>query len=101
MRRLSEITALAAILLAMATHAPASANEQGKCYQSWTEATPIVKREQLVPAKELHEQARKRHLGEPIRITLCEENGRFVYRLVLQDATGKVKNMTVDAKRPF
>jgi uncharacterized membrane protein YkoI len=55
----------------------------------------------LVSAQELHEQARKRHLGEPIRVTLCQEKGRFVYRIVLQDAAGRVTNLTVDARKPF
>lgn len=99
MRRPLHIAILVAATLAQAAHARAS--EADKCYPSWTEAAPIVKREQLVSAKDVHEQARKRQIGEPIRITLCEEKGQFVYRLVLQDASGKVKNLTVNARRPF
>lgn len=99
MRRLLDIALLAAAILAPMPLAPAS--EADKCYPSWTEAAPIVKREQLVSAKDIHEQARKRQIGEPIRITLCEEKGHYVYRLVLQDASGKVRNLTVNARRPF
>lgn len=98
MRRAFAIIALT--ILAWAGLSPAHAQE-GRCYADWSEAGPIVRREGLVPAREVHEQARKRHLGEPIRITLCEEKGQFVYRLVLQDGAGKVKNLTLDARKPF
>ncbi len=99
MRNALHIVALAA---ALGAHVPRTfASEAEKCYSSWSEAAPIVKREQLATAKEIHEQVRKRNLGEPIRITLCEEKGRFAYRLMLQDGSGKVKNLTIDARRPF
>jgi len=93
---------LAAICIAASASAgAAAAHDSDKCYPEWSDAAPIVKRERLVTAKDLHEQARKRHLGEPIRIMLCEEQGRYLYRVVLQDAHGKVRNVTLDARRPF
>lgn len=98
MRRAVPIVAL--LILAWAGTSPAHAQD-GRCHTDWSDAAPIVKRENLVPAREVHEQVRKRHLGEPIRITLCEEKGQFVYRLVLQDGAGKVKNLTLDARKPF
>ncbi len=74
--------------------------QQATCYE-WSEAAPIVAREKLVSAAEIHVKARAARMGELIRITLCEEGGRYVYRLVLQQPGGKVQNLTVDARRPF
>jgi hypothetical protein len=64
--------ALAAALMAQGVGAPAAA--AAKCY-GWTEAAPIVARLKLVPAAEIHRQARAAGQGELIRITLCEEDG--------------------------
>ena len=77
-----------------------AAAQEDKCYE-WTEAAPIVRREKLVSAKDLHEQARQRLDGELIRITLCEEKGNFIYKLVLQGGGGKLRYMSVDARAPF
>lgn len=78
----------------------AAVAQQGKCYE-WTEAAPIVMREKLASAKDVHEQARDRLSGELIRITLCEEKGQFVYRLVVQEGGGRFRHLTVDARKPF
>ena len=89
---------LVAMLVVCGGFQPAVA-QQGKCYE-WSDAAPIVRREKLMSAKDVHEQARRRFDGELIRITLCEEKGQFVYKLVLQDG-GKVRYLTVDARAPF
>lgn len=78
----------------------AAAAEDDKCYE-WTDAAPIVRREKLASAKEVHEQTRKRMDGELLRITLCEEKGQFVYKLIVQEGGGRLRNLTVDARAPF
>ncbi len=96
MRRM--LISLAMVLLA---GGPKSAMaQQDKCYE-WTEAAPIVRREQLAPAREVQEQARKHLDGELIRMTLCEESGQFVYRLVIRVGGGRVRYLTVNARTPF
>ena len=35
--------------------------------------------------------------GQIIHASLCEEGGRFIYRLVVLGAKGDVSNVTVDA----
>lgn len=77
----------------------AAAADQDKCYE-WSDAAPIVRREKLASAKDVHDQARRRLDGDLIRITLCEEKGEFVYKLIVQDG-GKLRNLTVNARAPF
>ncbi len=99
------VLALALAALDSRTLGPTAAAASGpvvdRCYPDWSDAAPIVKREQLTSTKDLLQQARAQRLGDLVRITLCEQQGRFVYRLVLLEAKGRVTNLTVDARRPF
>jgi uncharacterized membrane protein YkoI len=72
-----------------------------RCYADWSDAAPVVRREALLPTEMLLQQARLRKLGDLVRITLCEQQGRYVYRLVVASAPGRLRNMTVDARQPF
>ncbi len=78
----------------------AAAAQDDKCYE-WSDAAVIVRREKLASAKDVHEQSRSRLDGELLRITLCEEKGHFVYKLIVQEGGGKVRHLTVDARAPF
>lgn len=49
----------------------------------------------------LSQLARALLSGDLLKTTLCEEEGRFVYRLVIRHAQGPVRVVVVDAKRPF
>ncbi len=71
------------------------------CFDSWSEAAPIVQRERLVSTHDLYQQLRDRHSGDVIRITLCREDNRFVYRVVLRQESGRLVNHSLDARRPF
>lgn len=80
---------------------PAAASGADRCYADWSQAAEIVRTESLVTAKDVHERARAGQIGDVVRMTLCEEKGRFVYRLVIREAKGQVVKRTVDAKSPF
>jgi uncharacterized membrane protein YkoI len=92
--------AILLIMLAFPGALHAAAAQQDRCYE-WSDAAPIVRRENLFSAKDLHEQARRKIEGDLIRITLCEHNGDYVYRLVVQHPGGRVRHMMVDARAPF
>jgi invasion protein IalB len=81
-----------------ATVTPSTADS---CYTDWSTAIPIVQREALAAVREVHAQARVHKVGDVVRVTLCTEQGRFVYRLVVREPQGRVVPMTVDARRPF
>ncbi len=71
------------------------------CFAAWSDAAPVVHREALTAVRDLHIQARQRNLGDVVRVTLCTEEGRFVYRLIVREPHGRVVPMTVDARQPF
>lgn len=100
--RLSRGVAVACVLGGLYLIAsPASAADTDRCYADWSQAAQIVRAESLVTAKDVHERARAGQIGDVVRMTLCEEKGRFVYRLVIRESKGQVIKRTVDAKSPF
>ena len=87
------------IFLAAGLAAPALADDG--CIDDWSTAAPVVKEEGLANVETVTELARSKVKGDVVKVTLCREDGRYVYRLVLRTATGKHKSLTVDAKEPF
>ena len=75
----------------------ARANEH--CYGDWSDAAPVVAREQLRSARDVQDMARLELGGEVVRIVLCEADGGFVYRLVLRRLDGRIGTLTVNATR--
>lgn len=93
--------AVAVAIVVAACPAGAADPRIDRCYDDWSSAAPIVRREALMPTKEVNDMARARRLGDVVRITLCERRGQFVYRLVLLEAKGGLIEQIVDARRPF
>jgi hypothetical protein len=101
MPRIASRLALAAVGLTAATSAGASPRSTGGCFVDWADAAPIVMRERLVAVSDLSRLAREKMSGDLVKTTLCAEHGRFVYKLLVRDTGGGLKNLTVDARRPF
>ena len=98
--RLARVLALALASVIMTVPAQASLAEAA-CYSDWQVAAPIVRDRGLVPARIVRERARAIVKGEIIKIELCKGKGRYYYRLVVYEARGRVRNLIVDAARPF
>jgi hypothetical protein len=71
------------------------------CFADWSDAVPVVQREALTAVRDIHSLARQRRLGDVVRVTLCSDEGRYVYRLLLREPKGAIVSMMVDARRPF
>jgi uncharacterized membrane protein YkoI len=71
------------------------------CIADWSIAAPIVYKEKLTTVEALSQLAEAKLPGSIVKTTLCEENGSYVYRLVLRDAQGRLSSRTVDARAPF
>ncbi|MEZ5853942.1 MAG: hypothetical protein R3D67_04055 [Hyphomicrobiaceae bacterium] len=68
-----------------------------QCFADWSDAAPIVSREGLRTARDVLGDTRD-HLGaEVVRITLCQNQSGFIYRLVLRSSDGRLHNSTVSA----
>ncbi len=101
---LQSTTALGAFVLAALfalSPAPAAVGEQMRCFDNWSDAAPIVLREKLLPARDIHVWARKRLKGKVIRMTLCQEGERYIYRVLVREPKGRIRNRTVEARGPL
>jgi uncharacterized membrane protein YkoI len=87
--------------LLLATAILASTAHAAGCYADWSEAAPIVMKEGLTTIEVLAQSARTKISGDIVKTTLCEENGGFVYRLLIREPAGRLVNRTVDARLPF
>jgi predicted small secreted protein len=92
---------LAAPALATTRGAPQPVAIVDQCYTSWSDAAPVVQREALTPVKDVNLMLRQKGMGDLVRATLCEEHGRFVYRIMVRQTGGAVVSMVLDARRPF
>jgi uncharacterized membrane protein YkoI len=71
-----------------------------KCWTDWSDAAIIVRRETLMPVERVSKLAGAKHPGATIiKVTLCEEHGQFIYRLLLLDRQGLVKSELLDARQ--
>jgi uncharacterized membrane protein YkoI len=92
-------TLSAAAVAVMAVLAPASAGES-ECYNDWSIAAQIVENEKLVTVDKITAGAKASKLGDIVKTTLCKEDGKYVFRLVVRDK-GTLKTVTLDAREPF
>lgn len=90
--RRTAIAALAAIMTIAATP-PAYAD----CVP-WKSAGAIISQNSLVPGNVIYQKVQSKTGGKVISATLCENGGKFVYKIVVLGKKGDVKNLTVDAR---
>lgn len=97
------MTTLKSILVgALIWAAPASGvRAEDNCVSDWSEAAPLVRQHGLMPVEKLTPLARQQVKGDIVKVTLCKENGAYVYRLVVREPAGQMRTMTVNAKNPF
>jgi hypothetical protein len=87
------------LLLVAAALNPVGAS--ATCITDWSIAAAIVHKEGLTTIEALSRLAAQEISGSIVKTTLCEENGAFVYRILVRDAGGKLTSRTVDARAPF
>jgi hypothetical protein len=90
-----------ATLLAVAAWAPMTTRAASGCFESWSEAAPIVRKEGLATVTSLWQAAQSRISGDIVKTTLCQEGSSYVYRLVIRAPNGRLSNEKVDARLPF
>ena len=68
-----------------------------RCWSDWSAAAPVVRREALRPAKDATAIAQHKVPGRLLTISLCEDQGRYVYRMLILSAAGIVQTVIEDA----
>ena len=63
----------------------------------WSSAAPVIAQHALLPANVVYQMVQARTGGQIIHASLCDQDGRFLYKLVVLGAKGDVSNVTVDA----
>jgi len=64
----------------------------------WKSAGAIISQNSLVPGNVIYKKVQSKTGGKVISATLCENGGKFVYKIVVLGKKGDVKNLTVDAR---
>ncbi len=66
------------------------------CLADWGKAGEIVRQQGLQTVEQLTKMPGV-VAGEIVKATLCAEQGGYVYRLVVRDKAGQLKNVVVSA----
>lgn len=90
-----------AFLFAFRCSSALPAEEENACFADWSSAAPVVSKEGLATVEQLTSRARGKVFGRIVKTELCRENGAFIYRLVVQEPSGRLSRVTVDARHPF
>ena len=93
--RVMRQTAVAALtaLLVTAAGTPAEA----ACVP-WKSAGAVISKNSLVPGNVVYDAVQSKTGGKVISATLCENGGKFVYKIVVLGKKGDVTNLSVDAR---
>ncbi len=97
-RLLPALVMIAATIVAGASPARA---ETAECYDDWSIAAPIVRKEGLTTVEDLSRLAKGRIEGSIIKAVLCTGTEGYTYRLVVRMRGGQTKMLIIDAKTPF
>jgi uncharacterized membrane protein YkoI len=89
---------VATLLLATAVQSPGAKADD--CYHDWAQAAVTVARERLVTVEALIGLFSESADGKVVRTSLCLENGRYVYKIVLRSPGGALRSVAIDARRP-
>ena len=69
-----------------------------ECVADWSTAAQIVVKEQLLTIEQISAAQAGAIPGKIVKTTLCREKDGFVYRLVVRNTGGQLRNIVVDAQ---
>jgi uncharacterized membrane protein YkoI len=87
----------AAIAIATGLLLAAPCRAAAECVRG-TAAAPVIAKNSLLPGNKVYDMVQSRTGGKIIHASLCDEGGRFLYKLVVLGPKGDVTNVTVDAR---
>lgn len=89
------LTAAASLSAAALSSVPSYADDG--CVPDWGAAGTIVREQGLRTVEQVAREARNGVTGKIVQATLCQAGTRYVYRLVVRDPSGLLKNVVVEA----
>ena len=95
------LTRLTLILLGTTFVSFWASAQNAACFADWSSASAIVKSQGLVTLEHLTKLGPSKLGGEIVRSSLCDSPSGFVYKLIVRNSSGQLKNITVDARHPF
>ncbi len=101
MRTLVCTYAIATFLALVPTGADELESKELGCLTDWSKAGPIVRERSLTPPEDVLMLAEGEVPGRLLKMSLCDDKGRYIYRLVIYAQSGELKRLNVDARRPF
>jgi len=87
--------AAASLSAAVLSSGPSYANES--CVSDWGAAGTIVREQGLRTVEQVARERRNAVSGKIVQATLCQAGAGYVYRLVVRDPSGSLKNVVVEA----
>jgi len=93
--RMIKRTAIAVLTVVMLT--AAAAPVRAGCVP-WKSAGALISQNSLIPGNVIYQMVQSKTGGKVISATLCENGGKFVYKIVVLGKKGDVKNLNVDAR---
>ena len=67
------------------------------CFADWGKAADVVRQQGLLTVEELAKTFANDIPGQIVRATLCRDGDDYIYKLVVRDKQGQLKNVVVDA----
>lgn len=86
---------LPTLLFSIALAGKAGAAET--CLTDWGAAGEIVRAQGLKTVEQLAKSSPQQLKGQIVKATLCQDGGGYVYRLVVRDGAGQLKNVVLSA----
>ncbi len=96
MLRLTVIAAVTGLPLLGGAGVPSFAAD-AQCFTDWGKAADVVRQQGLLTVEELAKIFAKDIPGQIVRATLCQDGDDFIFKLVVRDKQGQLKNVVVDA----
>ncbi len=69
----------------------------GPCYDDWSDAGPIVRKEALMPVAEILKSVVRKQIGKVIKVKLCQRGETFYYKVALAKAGGTISWLLLNA----
>lgn len=73
------------------------ASSDGQCYDDWSEAGPVVRKEALMPVTDVLRKVKRERSGKVVKVRLCKRAEDYFYKVALAGRGGAISWLLLDA----